>query len=89
MASSVRKIASARNGVEADLYVIATRGPGNKEFYLACDESKDSDGKLHMKWTENIEDAYATFEFHETEDFAKLWFKKYNRWYIKKYVGIF
>lgn len=87
--TSTHKLASTRSGVEANLYVVATRGAGNKELYLACDESECADGRPRMKWTDKIEDAYATFDYHETEDFAKSWFKKYNKWYIKKYIGLF
>lgn len=89
MKSNVHGLASNLSGVEANLYVIATRGKGNKEVYLKCGDSETADGRIHMEWTENIEEAYATFDYHETERAAKSWFKNYTKWYVKKYVGVF
>lgn len=87
--NNVHSLASTRHGVEADLYVVATRGAGNKELYLACDESECADGRPHMKWTDKIDEAMATFSYSEIEDCAKRYFKNFNKWYVKKYIGIF
>lgn len=88
--TNVHQLASTRSGVEANLYVIATRGRGNKEVYLKCSETEEmANGNPKMVWTENIEEAYATFDYHETELAAKNWFKNYSKWYVKKYIGIF
>lgn len=70
------------------LYVIATRGRNNKEVYLAVDESRNTKNVM-FKWTESIEDAYATFSYSDVEDTAKHYFKNYNKWYITSYDAIF
>lgn len=70
------------------LYVIATKGRQGKEIYLACNEDSPVD-KVLMKWTENIDEAMATFSYTETEDVAKSYFKNFNKWYIKEYVATF
>lgn len=70
------------------MYVIATRGRGNKEVYLAIDESRNTKNVM-FKWTENIEDAYATFAYSDVEDTAKKYFKNYNKWYITSYDATF
>lgn len=74
--------------MKQELYVIATRGRNNKEIYLACDENSPMD-KIFMKWTENIDEAFAMFTYTETEEVAKKHFKNYNKWYIKSYSATF
>lgn len=74
------------------LYVIATRGRNNKEVYLAVDESRENKAnlyKIYFKWTENINEAYATFTYTDVEETAKRYFKNYNRWYITDYLATF
>ncbi len=70
-----------------NMYVIATRGRGNKEIFLAVDESIVNGAepyKIHFKWTEDIEEAYATFTYTDVEETAKRHFKNYNKWYVKE-----
>lgn len=74
--------------MKEELFVIATRGRNNKEIYLAVDESEVND-RIRFKWTENIEEAYATFDYSDVEDTAKNYFKNYNKWYITTYIGDF
>lgn len=71
--------------MKQEMYVIAARGRGNVEVYLAVDESiKCKDPfKVFFKWTENINEALATFTISDLEDTAKCHFKNYNKWYIK------
>ena len=67
------------------MFVIATRGKNNKEVYLAVDESKESKTdpyKIYFKWTENIEEALATFNYCDIEYTAKNYFKNFKKWYI-------
>ena len=72
------------------LYVIATRGRGNKEIYLAVDESRnDNLYATYFKWTENINEAIATFTYTDIEETAKRHFKNFNKWYIKSYMADF
>lgn len=71
------------------LYVIATRGRNNKEIYLKCSNKESKDHKILMEWTENIDEAMATFSYSEIEQCGKNYFKNYNKWYIKDYEGIF
>lgn len=71
------------------LYVIATRGRQNKEIYLAVDENRNDYDKVYFKWTENIDEAIATFTYTDIEDTAKNHFKNYNKWYIKEYNADF
>ena len=87
--NNVHSLASTRHGVEADLYVIATHGRGNKEVYLKCSDKETSLGRILMEWTESIDEAMATFSYSEIEDCAKRYFKNFNKWYVKKYIGIF
>ena len=68
--------------MKQELFIIATRGRGNKEIYLAVDESKNYKDKVYFKWTEDIDEAYATFEYSDIEYTAKHYFKNYNKWYI-------
>lgn len=78
--------------MKQEMYVIATRGKGNKEIYLAVDESKESKTnpyKVYFKWTENIDEAIATFTYSEIEETAKVHFKNYTKWYIKSYNASF
>jgi hypothetical protein len=89
MKSNIHGIAASSHGVESDLYVIATRGRGNKEIYLKCSDKETSTGRILLEWTENIDEAMATFSYSEIEDCAKRYFKNYTKWYIKKYIGIF
>lgn len=74
------------------MYVIATRGRGNKEIYLAVDETKENKKdpyKIYFKWTENIDEAIATFNYTDIEETAKRHFKNYNKWYIRDYMANF
>ena len=77
------------------LYVIATRGKGNKELYLKATDKethikgKKQQVKILCEWTENIEEAIATFTYSDIEDMAKNYFVNYNRWYITNYEGRF
>lgn len=78
--------------MKQEMYVIATRGRGGKEVYLAVDESKESKNnpyKVYFKWTENIDEAIATFTYTDIEDTAKNHFRNYNKWYIKSYMADF
>lgn len=75
-----------------NMYVIATRSRGNKEIYLAIDESKnnlDKPYQIYFKWTEDIEEAYATFTYTDVEETAKRHFKNYSKWYIKEFNAKF
>lgn len=74
--------------MQETLYVIATRGRQGKEIYLAIDE-KSPVNKVLMKWTDNIDEAMATFSYSETEDCAKKYFKNFTKWYIKSYEACF
>ncbi len=74
------------------LYVIATRGRNNKEVYLAVDENRENKTnlyKVYFKWTEDINEAYATFTYTDVEQTAKKYFKNYNKWYITDYLATF
>lgn len=75
------------------MYVIATRGRQGREVYLAYDEERASKSKdpykLFFKWTENINEAYALFHDWELEDWAKEYFKNFNKWYVKGFQAIF
>lgn len=78
--------------MKQEMYVIATKGKGNKEIYLAVDESKESKTnpyKIYFKWTENIDEAYASFTYTDTETTAINHFKNYTKWYIKSYMATF
>lgn len=77
--------------MKQELFVIATRGRGGKEIYLAIDESRESGDpyKVYFKWTENIEEAMATFGPSELESCAKNHFKNYTKWYIRSYNAVF
>lgn len=75
--------------MKEELYVIATRGKGNKEIYLAVDESRDSLNKVYFKWVEDINEAYATFTYTDVETTARNYFKNYTKWYIKSYMASF
>lgn len=78
--------------VTEKMFVIATRGRGNKEIYLAVDESKnriDKPYQIYCKWTEDIEEAIADFTYTGIEDSAKRYFKNYNKWYVKEYNAKF
>lgn len=74
------------------LYVIATRGRNNKEIYLAIDEAKSNFeyyDTIKFKWTENIEEAIATFNYADIEKTATSHFKNYTKWYITDYEANF
>lgn len=71
------------------LYVIATKGKNNKEIYLKCSDKETTTGKILMEWTENIDEAFATFSYTETEECADNYFKNYNKWYITRYKATF
>lgn len=75
--------------MKQEMYVIATRGRKGAEVYLAVDESKQDPNKVYFKWTENIDEAVATFTYTDIEDTAKKYFKNFNKWYIKSYNAIF
>lgn len=74
-----------------EMYVIATRGRGGVEVYLAVDESRNEQNleKVYFKWTENIDEAIATFTYSDIEDTAKRHFKNFTKWYIKSYNAVF
>lgn len=72
-----------------ELFVIATKGKGNKEIYLKCSDKETKSHKILMEWTEDINEAMATFSYSETEECAKNYFKNYNKWYIKSYKASF
>ena len=73
------------------MYVIATRGQHNKEIYLAVDEkrSAEADTKIFYKWTEDVEQAIATFNASDIEEVAQRHFKNYTKWYIKRHFFTF
>lgn len=71
------------------MYVIATKGKNNKEIYLKCSNRESRDGKILMEWTENIDEAMATFTYTEVEECAKKYFKNFNKWYIRNYIATF
>lgn len=71
--------------MKEEMFVIATRGKGNKEIYLAVDESREDLNKVYFKWTEDIEEAIATFTYTDIEETAKRHFKNFNKWYIKSH----
>lgn len=71
------------------LYVIATKGRQNKEVYLKCSTKETASGKILMEWTEDINEAMATFSYRELEDCAKNYFKNYTKWYITSYEATF
>lgn len=77
------------------LYVIATRGKGGKEVYLKATEKEvrvkgdKVKSKILCEWTEDIDEAIATFTYTDIENMAKGYFEHYNRWYIKSYDGDF
>ena len=72
------------------LFVIATKGRKGKEIYLAVDEERSKySQKMFFKWTENIDEAIATFTYTDVEDTAKRHFKNYNKWYITSYDALF
>ena len=75
--------------MKAELYIIATRGKQGKEIYLKCSNKETRKGKILMEWTENIEEAMATFTYTDTEEAAKKYFKNYSKWYITKYKASF
>lgn len=77
------------------MYVIATRGKGNKEVYLKATEKEISikGDKVHKKilceWTDNIDEAIATFTYSDIEYVANNYFVNYKKWYIKEYQANF
>ena len=71
------------------LYVIATKGKNNKEIYLKCSDENTTKDIILMKWTTDIEESYADFNYSDIEKFAKNYFKNFNKWYIKKWVATF
>lgn len=75
--------------MKQELYVIATKGRNNKEIYLKCSEEETTKDIILMKWTTDIEESYADFEYSNIEKFAKNYFKNFNKWYIKKWVATF
>lgn len=75
--------------IKQQMYVIATRGRHGKEIYLKCSEKETKNNKILMEWTEDIDEAMATFSYTETEDCAKKYFKNYKKWYITDYLATF
>lgn len=75
--------------MKEQLFVIATRGRQGKEVYLKCSDKETSKGKTLMEWTEDINEAMATFTYTDTEECAKKYFKNYTKWYIKEYTALF
>lgn len=75
--------------MKQELYVIATKGRNNKEIYLKCSEEETTKDIILMKWTTDIEESYADFDYSSIEKFAKNYFKNFNKWYIKKWVATF
>lgn len=75
--------------MKQELYVIATKGRNNKEIYLKCSDEETTNDTILMKWTTDIEESYADFEYSNIEKFAKNYFKNFNKWYIKKWVATF
>lgn len=73
--------------MKEELFVIATKGRNNTEVYLKCDETEVN--RISMKWTTDINESYADFNYSDIEKFAKNYFKNYNKWYIKKWVATF
>lgn len=75
------------------MYVIATRGQHNKEIYLAYDEERTAKCKdpfkCILKWTDNIEEAIATFTITDAEEQAQRYFKNFKKWYVRPYYAIF
>lgn len=73
------------------MYVIATRGQHNKEIYLAVDEKRSAGAgtKIFYKWTEDVDEAIATFTITDAEEQAKRHFKNFNKWYIKRHFFTF
>ena len=71
------------------MYVIATKGKNNKEIYLKCSNRESKDGRILMEWTEDINEAMATFTYTEVEECAKQYFKNFNKWYIRNYIATF
>lgn len=71
------------------MYVITTRGRNGKEIYLKCSDKETRDGKILMEWTENIDDAMATFFICDAEKCAENYFKNFKKWYITDYVATF
>lgn len=70
--------------MKVELFVIATKGKGNKEIYLKCKDDTTTD-KILMEWTTDIEQSYADYDYASIEQFAKNYFKNYNKWYIKQW----
>jgi hypothetical protein len=80
------------NNMKQEVYVIATRGKGNKEIYLAVDESRESKTnpyKIYFKWVDDINEAMADFTYTDIEETAINYFKNYTKWYIKSYMASF
>jgi hypothetical protein len=75
--------------MKESLFVIATRGRQGKEVYLKCSDKETKGGKILMEWTENIDEAMATFSYTEVEECAQKYFKNFNKWYIKGYQATF
>ena len=75
--------------MKADLFVIATRGRDGKEIYLKCSDKITRKGNIIMEWTEDINEAMATFTYSEIESVAKRYFKSFTRWYIREYSAQF
>lgn len=75
--------------MKEELYVIATKGRQNKEVYLKCSDKETTNSKILMEWTEDINEAMATFSYSELEDCAKNYFKNYTKWYITSYKATF
>ena len=74
--------------MKENLFVIATRGRQGKEVYLKCSDKGKGD-KILMEWTENIDEAMATFTYTDAEECAQKYFKTFNKWYIKEYQANF
>lgn len=77
--------------MKQEMFVIATRGRQGKEVYLAYDNERSSKSltKCYMKWTEDIDEAMATFTYTDAEECAKKHFKNFNKWYIKPFMATF
>ena len=67
------------------MYVIATKGRNNKEVYLKCSDKETKGNKILMEWTEDIDEAMATFSYSDIAKNAEAYFKNYNKWYIKEH----
>ena len=49
----------------------------------------EKDGKILMEWTEDIDEAFATFWYTDAEQCATRYFKNYKKWYITDFLASF